>query len=150
MAKRLNGLKVKIVINSQFKADFLGNCMFGLFKNITQRTRVEIKIKKILLENFDFNLNGVDGWALSKVTDLYLNELKNYPNSKDMEEFLIYLMLLHDSDILGRYDKEIILGIVIKFIKWDESIMATDGYVAVFRVELINKINKWARDRVLR
>jgi hypothetical protein len=122
--------------------------MFGFFKDAANRAKVENEVRNFFSNHTNLNLNRVGGWALAKVTDKYLTEIKNYNNATE-EELLIYLMLLHDACAFDVVENEVLLGIVIKLFKYDESQMSSDGYRSVFRKKVKEKIHSWIERKVL-
>jgi hypothetical protein len=124
--------------------------MFGLFKKATQRTKFEGEIRDLLWKNFSIELNKVGGWKLAKVTDSYFEDIEKYPSANDNEEFVLYLMLLHDARLFDLYDNEVLLTIVIKFLKLEESKMSADGYTPMFRKEIKDRINEWIHANLLK
>jgi hypothetical protein len=122
----------------------------NLFTDIKKRTEAEKLMHKFLIDYTGLDLNNVSGWKLAKVTDGYFNDIKKYENTTDEEETFIYLMALHDAEIFNLLENEVLLSLIIKLIKHEESLMASDGYKAWFRKEIRERINSWVRIKVLR
>ena len=121
----------------------------NLFIDIKKRAEAEKLMHKFLLDYTGLDLGKVSGWKLAKVTDNYFNDIKKYENATNEEETFIYLMFLHDAEIFTQLENEILLTLIIKLIKHEESIMASDGYKSWFRKNLREKIDSWVRKKVL-
>ena len=122
----------------------------SLFANIKKRAETEKIMRKFLIDYAGLDLGKASGWKLAKVTDSYFLEIKKYENATNEEETFIYLMFLHDAEIFTLLENEILLSLIIKLFKHEESLMASDGYKAWFRKEIKERINSWARIKVLR
>ena len=122
----------------------------SLFADINKRSEIEKIMRKFLIDYAGLDLGKASGWKLVKVTDRYFHEVKKYDNATNEEETFIYLMILHDAEIFTLLENEILLSLIIKLFKHEESLMASDGYKAWFRKEIKERINSWARMKVLR
>ena len=121
----------------------------SLFLDIKKRAEVDKLMHKFLFDYTGLDLGKVSGWKLAKVTDKYFNDIKTYENATNEEETFIYLMSLHDAEIFTQLENEILLSLIIKLIKHEESLMASDGYKAWFRKEIRERIDTWVRMKVL-
>jgi len=122
----------------------------NLFADIRKRAEAEKLMHKFLIDYTGLDLGKVSGWKLTKVTDSYFNEINKYKNATNEEEIFIYLMFLHDAEIFNLLENEILLTLIIKLIKHEESLMASDGYKAWFRKEIRERIDSWVRIKILR
>ena len=122
----------------------------SLFADIRKRAEVDKLMHKFLIDYTGLDLGKVSGWKLAKVTDNYFNDIKKYESATNEEETFIYLMFLHDAEIFNLLENEILLTLIIKLIKHEESLMASDGYKAWFRKEIRKRIDSWVRIKILR
>lgn len=123
--------------------------MFGFFKDISKRTKVENELKFFFDNHTSINLHKISGWSLSKITDSYLNEIALYPNATDVEELMIYLMLLHDANAFDEFNNEMLLGVIIQIHKNDDDRITTEGKDSAFRKPLKEKITTWIHRKLI-
>jgi hypothetical protein len=123
--------------------------MLEIFKNIAKRVQVERELRDFFKTHTNINIEKISAWKLSKVTDRYFIEIARLSSPTEEEQLIVYLMLLHDSCAFNKLENEMLLSVIIKIIKFDQSRMAFDEYRAVFRKGLKEQINSWLNAKLL-